>query len=154
MALPPPPPVIHPLLVHFTVALVPTAAAFALLYAWRREEWARKATFTVMTAAALFALVTMGAGFADYFAVKPKLEGTPALDVLETHELLGVVTALTVAITCAIAWWRRRDVATKDGWRRALALALVAAAGLVVLTGWYGGSLVFDHGVSVAPSAP
>lgn len=129
---------------------MPVAAAFAAWYAWRGEEWVRKATYALLTIAAILSLMTMGAGFRDDFAVKDDLVGTPALDVLETHELLGVITALTVAITAAIAWWRRRDVAAKPAWRWALALALAAATLLIVVTGWYGGSLVYDHGVSVA----
>ena len=149
MALPPIPPVFHPVLVHFTIGLVPTAAALATWYAWRASAWARPATYAIGSAAALLALATMGAGFRDYFAVKPDLTGAP-LETLETHELLGVITALTVAITMAIAWWKRASVATKPSWRWALAIALLAATALVAVTGWYGGSLVYDHGVSVA----
>lgn len=149
MALPPIPQVAHPVLVHLTIGLVPTAAAFALVHAWRREEWARKAAYAVLTAAALLALATMGTGFVDYFRVGPELEGTPARDVLEWHERLGVATAATVALTAAVAWWRRRDVAAKPAWRWTLAAALAAATLLVALTGWFGGSLVYDHGVSV-----
>lgn len=154
MALPGAPPVFHPVLVHFTIGLIPTAAAFATWYAWRHHAWTRQAAFAVMTAAALLALATMGSGFRDYFAVKPALEGNPAYDVLETHEMLGVVTAITIAVTAAIAWWRRTDVATKPAWRWTLALALLGASLLVVLTAWYGGSLVYDHGVAIDDATP
>ena len=154
MALPGPPPVLHPLLVHTALTLIPTAAAFATWYAWKHTAWTRQAAYAVLTAAAVLSLATMGSGFRDYFAVKPGLEGNAAFDVLETHELLGVVTAITVAVTAVIAWWRRSDVATKASWRWALALALLAATLLVTITGWYGGSLVYDHGVSVTETTP
>jgi uncharacterized membrane protein len=85
VALPPLPPVIHPILVHFTIGLVPSAAAFATWYAWRSPDWARRAAYAVLSASAVLSLLTMGAGFRDYFAVKPKLIGDPALAVLETH---------------------------------------------------------------------
>ncbi|HET6405921.1 MAG TPA: DUF2231 domain-containing protein [Candidatus Thermoplasmatota archaeon] len=154
MALPGMPPVVHPLFVHFAITLIPASAAFALWYAWRRTAWTRPAAYALMTAAALLSLLAMGTGFRDYFAVKPHLEGNAAFDVLETHELLGVVTALTVAITAAIAWWRRADVAVKPAWRWALAVALAAATLLVLVTAWYGGSLVYDHGVAVTDTTP
>lgn len=148
MAFPPLPPTLHPVFVHFTVGLVPTAAAFALWYAWRRQAWSRHAAYATLTAAALLAIITMGSGFRDYFALAPDLEGTPPRDVLEWHERLGVVTTATVAITAAIAWWRRQDVALgAPAWRWALAIALAAASLLIFVTAWFGGSLVYDHGV-------
>lgn len=154
MALPAVPTVIHPLFVHFTLSLVPTAALLATWYAWRGTAWTRPAAYAVLTAAAVFGLLTMGSGFRDYFAVKPGLEGTDAYGVLETHEILGVVAAIAIAVTAAIAWWRRVDVATKPRWRWALAIALLAASALVAITGWYGGALVYDHGVNVNDITP
>lgn len=154
MALPPFPTVLHPILVHFTIGLVPTAAAFAAWYAWREEEWARRAAYAVLTGAAILALFTMGSGFRDYLRVAPLLEGTPVRETLEWHERLGVVTAVTLVVTAALAWWRRRDVATRASWRWALAVALVVATLLVGVTGWYGGSLVYDSGVSVTDTTP
>lgn len=140
---------IHPVLVHFTIGLEPTAAACALSHAWRREAWARKAAYAVLTAAAALAVVTMLTGFGDYDRLVPELEGTPARDPLEWHERLGVATTVTVALTAFVASWRRRDVEAKPVWRWALGLALCAATLLIALTGWFGGSLVYDHGVSV-----
>lgn len=154
MALPPFPTVIHPLMVHFTIALVPLTAAFAVAYAWRGADWTRRTTYIVMTFAAIMAAATMGSGFRDYFRVKDGLEGTAAYDLLETHELLGVVTAITIIVTTLIAWVFRARVATKVNWRWALAIALLVAAGLVMVTGWFGGSLVYDHGVSVEDITP
>lgn len=154
MALPAAPSVLHPVLVHFTIGLVPAAAGFATLYAWRAEGWARQGTYAVLTVAALLALLTMGAGFVDYFAVKPGLEGTPAFDLLELHELMGVVSAVTVAVTAAVAWWRRADIASKPGWRWTLAVALLGATLLVFATGWLGGALVYDYGVNVNDITP
>lgn len=149
VALPPVPETLHPVLVHFTIGLIPTAAAFATMFAWKGTQWTRPAAYATLSAAALLALLTMGSGFRDYFALAPALEGTAARDVMEWHERLGVVTAVTITLTALVAWWRRANVAANPRWRWALAAALLAASMLVGITGWYGGSLVYDHGVAV-----
>lgn len=148
MAFPPVPTVVHPLLVHLTMSLVPTAAAFAAWHAVTREAWSLRAANAVLAAAAVFALATMGSGLQDAFELAPTLEGV-ARDTLDWHQRLGIVTALAVAGTGLFAWWKRREVATRAGWAWALAVALGVASLLVALTGWFGGSLVYDHGVGV-----
>ncbi len=156
MALPPLPSVLHPLLVHFPLALLPTAAAFVTWYAWRGDDWTRKAGYATLTAAAFFALLAMGSGFREYFEIAPTLEGTEARDVMEWHERLGVITAVTTVIVTGVAWWARARVAASGPWRIALAVAVAGATLLVVLTGWFGGSLVFDLGVGTpdSPASP
>lgn len=153
MAVPPLPSVLHPMFVHFTVALVPFAAGLATWNAVRPAPWTRPATYALLLPAGFLALLTMGSGFREYFLAKPGLDGEP-LALLEIHEMLGVVTAITVAVTAAVAWWRRRDVSTSRAWRWALALALLAASALVLVTAWYGGSLVYDHGIAVTDTTP
>lgn len=148
MPFPPLPGVVHPILVHFTLGLVPAAAGFATWHAWRRAAWARPAALVLASVAGLLALVTMMTGFVDYNRVAPEVEGTPVRDLLEWHERLGVVAAVVTAATAAFGLWKRR-LAT-PGARWAFAAGLLVASALVGFAGWFGGSLVYDHAVSVA----
>jgi len=126
---------LHPLLVHFPIALV-LAAAGAEIVAIRTRQvsWRAIAVANVRMGAAMGAL-TLIAGWV--LATAPFVEATPSLAL---HRWTGV-TAVAATIGAALAS-RRSHVQS----RRSLVVyrgALFAAAALVAIAGHLGAALVW-----------
>jgi uncharacterized membrane protein/ketosteroid isomerase-like protein len=139
-------PNIHPLLVHFTIALTVTAASsyvlacFPFMSRWRASllpaaDW-------MLAFAALSVIVTVAAGFEAYYSVA---HDNPSHAVMTTHRNWAAPTALVILLL-ALWRWRGRGAAPSLTFT---ALSVVAATSLTV-TAWWGGRLVFGHGVGVA----
>jgi len=145
---------IHPILVHFPIVFFLTLAVLDAVSA------ARGATVTGRGA-----LGSVSSGLAllsGGFAVIAYLFGGMALDVAEstgfhsdiaeTHEGLGGITAAAFgawALIRIFMWWR--DYRLGRSGSALLSLVEIAGAGLVVATAYYGGRMVYELGVNVAP---
>lgn len=136
---------VHPALVHFTVAFLVVGTlteATALLL--RREGGARwGGALTLLGTIA--ALPTIVAGFVAE-ASAPIADS--ALRLVDRHERLGLML-LGVLLTLAVvkAWGRGK---IPEGARVLYALGLLAACALAAATAVVGGSLVYGLGVGVA----
>jgi uncharacterized membrane protein len=126
---------LHPLLVHFPIALIVLAAgAEVLALATARQRWR---TFAIANAqaGAAFALVAVVAGWR--LALEPGMDSAP---LLEWHRWLGVsATAAVLAAALATVLARRHSTAAVWIYRVALFIAGV----LVAVTGHLGGVLVW-----------
>jgi uncharacterized membrane protein len=145
---------VHPLFVHFPIALF-TTALICDLFLLVRTQWA----WLDKTAMLLYLLSTVSAILA---AVSGKLAANHAAPLVETHvfELVeahgdwafGAAIAM-VAATLGRLEARHRDRESGKPSRhkfRVLALALAFAAGAVLWqTAERGGALVYRHGVGV-----
>jgi uncharacterized membrane protein len=136
---------VHPALVHFTVAFL---VAGALLEAWglsvRRPAAARGGGG--LTIAGTVALVpTIAAG---YLAANSLTVADDAQMVLDRHERFGLML-LGVCLLLALgrAWMRGR---IEGRARIPFVLGLLAAAALAVVAALHGGRLVYVLGVGVA----
>jgi uncharacterized membrane protein len=135
---------IHPMLVHFPIALLSASVFFDLLaFRWRQEECRTAALYTLVLGLAAAAAAVISGHMAEE-AVEHS--GVPEL-VLELHEKLGFVTFWMFAglLGLRMAEWL--------GWiaeRPTLRIA-VEVGGVVVLfvASYYGGSLVYDYGAGV-----
>ncbi len=132
---------IHPMLVHFPIALVVFGfvADFASLI-FKKEACLSKAGFYLLlggTLSALFALLT-GVFFTS------EMSGS-AGEVQETHEMFAWITLGILALTSLMRIFilvRNREN-TNLKW---LAFFLYALAAISVsLTGFYGGTLVYNY---------
>ncbi|MDP3089848.1 MAG: DUF2231 domain-containing protein [Nitrospira sp.] len=136
---------IHPMLVHFPIALLSAAVFFDLLGGkWRSEECRIASLYTLVLGLA-GALAAVISGHMAEEAVEPS--GVPE-SVLELHEGLGFATFW---IFLGLLGWR---VIMGLGFvreRRAVSVGL-GLVGIVVLlaASYYGGSLVYDYGAGVA----
>jgi uncharacterized membrane protein len=135
---------IHPMVVHFPIALLITSVVFDLLATrWRRESF-QEAGFYTLLAGLLGAVVAVVTGaMAEEVA---EGNGIPE-SVLEIHEALGYATLLffigLLALRLLMRWGLIRKIP-------ALYLTM-GFIGIVILTmaGYVGGSLVFDFGAGV-----
>ena len=125
---------LHPLIVHFPIALV-IAAAFAESGAWLTCDWRwRVVAFANLRLAAVFAIA---AAFAGWRFAAGAGESTA---VVEWHRWLGVcAAAATVAAALATVTDDGQSPAAKAVYRAALMSATV----LVIVTAHLGGVLVW-----------
>ncbi len=125
---------IHPLIVHATVVVVPTAAlAVALYAAWPRfRAWSRWGPLALALAAVVLTPLSTSSGE----SLEHRVGGS---HLVEEHSeladmLIWWVIPLAV-LAAALYWWHRADRGTRSG--RALGLAaaalpVVVAAGTLV----------------------
>lgn len=126
---------LHPLLIHFPIALVISAAvAEAVAVITGDDRWSAVAVGNVR-AGAMFGLFAAFAGWR--LALDPGVETS---SVLEWHRWLGTVGA-GVALAAALATAGTRGRSPLSEW--IYRTALLTAALLVVATGHLGGVLVW-----------
>ena len=126
---------LHPLLIHFPIALVITAAlAEGAAIVTADENWRTVAVGNVR-AGAVFALLATIAGWR--LALAPEMEVSP---LLEWHRWLGTVAA-GAALAAALATRGVRRRSALGG--RIYRIALFTAGALVAVTGHVGGLLVW-----------
>lgn len=141
------PPVLHPLVVHFPVVLIPLAALAATWCAWKRPEWARFVVLTLLGMAALSAFVADQLGDHDMDAARGTMDAQTR-ELAETHEDLGSATWVSTAIVFVAALALRKRI-FGNAWTWLLALVLWGLFVLVTITAWYGGALTYEQGVNV-----
>jgi uncharacterized membrane protein len=130
---------IHPMLVHFPLALMPTAIAADAVGAMTDNRTLMETGRTLMPLAVVSMAATGLAGFAAQEEVRAEGE---AHDVLVTHRNLNV--GLLVMST-ALAVLRSRQDRPGPGYL----LAGLAGAALMTYSGYLGGKMVYRHGVGV-----
>ena len=145
---------LHPMLVHFPVALYPTSLVFDVLSHLRDDgNPFVVGAFTLIVIALVVSALAVAAGFADFLLIE---NGTRTWRLAMLHMSLQLVTA---GLFLANAILRGRDLdvtSTPSG------LIILSVVGLLTL--WVGaalgGELVFRHGRRVelepesAPAAP
>ncbi len=142
---------VHPLLVHFPIALLLTSVAATFTGALLRRPTAPGVARALLYLGTLAAAVTVVSGFLAAQSVA-RVHGTR--EIIEEHQnyayvLLGIAAALSA---WSIISWRRAQAAPRPVWLwLALQLAMVL---FVVLTGNEGGELVHEHGVGTKLTAP
>jgi uncharacterized membrane protein/ketosteroid isomerase-like protein len=139
-------PNIHPLLVHFTIALTVMAAASYVLarlpFMSRWQASLTPAADWMLAFAAISVIATVAAGFQAYYSVA---HDNPSHAVMTTHRNWAAPTALVILV---LAFWRWRG--RKAAPSLVFTALSVVAAVLLTVTAWWGGRLVFGHGVGVA----
>jgi len=140
-------PFIHPLVVHFPIALMPAAAVVLVGWLVRdRAQWLVVALW-LQVAGVAGALTAVWSGE----ALAESVEGEPMVEILgPSHEALGewaLRAALAVLAVVVISLvWHRRNVnhpGVPVPWRAFVAILGLAAAALVLWTGHMGGTMVW-----------
>ena len=139
-------PNIHPILVHFSYALSITAFISYLIAAtppaaqWRKTlipaaDW-------MLAFGAFMIMATILAGFQAYYAVN---HDGPSHAAMTVHRNWAVPSGAAILL---LAVWRRRMRATTPSAMFIVLLAIAAVS--LSVTAWWGGKLVYGHGLGVA----
>lgn len=125
---------LHPLIVHFPIALVIVAALAEIVGIAAGDERYRAVAVMNLRAGAAFAVLAVIAGWR--LASAPGIEAT---SLLEWHRWLGAGTAILTAVAAVATFQPERQPSRLVVYR----IALFGAASLVAVAGHSGGLLVW-----------
>jgi uncharacterized membrane protein len=138
---------LHPILVHIPVALWPAAFVFDLLSRFGVGGNAmvlfRTSTYAILVGLVV-AVPAVATGIADWSGIKRE---RPAWKIGLIHMLLNIGVVLLQVVNLTLRWGSQ-DQAAAVG-TTPLLLSAAATLGLLV-SGYLGGRLVYDYGISVA----
>lgn len=141
-------PNLHPLIVHFPIALLLTNVALDWAgLVWKNRSFAQAAWYALLLglAATVFTLVT------GLIAAQGVPADSPAMSTLNAHKILGIVAFVLFAV---LTVWRWRSKGTYSPIGRALHSAVqLTGVALIVVLGYMGGELVYTFGIGVAALA-
>jgi uncharacterized membrane protein len=140
---------IHPIIVHFPIALLTTAIVFEVIEMKTKRAVLRQAATWLLGLGFLGALAATASGIAAEEAAEGS--GVPA-SAIETHEFFAFVTLAVFAMLLAIRWLQSKR-RLPDIPRVFLAIGLVGVV-FIGLTGYFGGDLVYRYGAGVQPHTP
>lgn len=132
---------LHPMLVHFPIALLLVGFLTDLLSAFYKKETALPRFSFYLLALGTASLVVAWLSGALF---TPSLTGDAA-ELRETHEHFGLAALFfaIVALVLRIRLMRRSDPSPM--WRNVAMVAYAASAALVAITGALGGTLVYGY---------
>jgi uncharacterized membrane protein len=140
-------PNLHPLMVHFPIALISVSAFFHVAsLAKRGNSYARYCAILAhgtLWLGALAAIPTVYFGWQAFNSVNHDEAGHAAMLV---HRAWALGTAAVLVILAGWDAWRNK-VETPPAWW--FSSAVIGAWLLVAVTAWYGGELVYRHGLGV-----
>jgi uncharacterized membrane protein len=137
---------LHPVLVALPIGLFVWALVADIVYVARDNDpvWYDIALWTGI-AAIVAALLAALPGFGDYFTMAVKSD---ARGIATAHMLLNLTTVALFVVAAALMW----DDGAVDGGRLTTVIALHAVGvGILALSGWLGGEMVFKHHLAVVP---
>ncbi|GGE39115.1 hypothetical protein GCM10011367_11930 [Marinicauda pacifica] len=139
-------PNLHPIFVHFVVGLLFTSALALAISAFAPADTRWRSTLQaagdwMLGLGILAALGAVIAGFDAYYSVA---HDGPSHEAMTTHRNWALPTA---AAFISLGIWRWLKRSERPG--ALFGLAGLAAAALLTVTAWWGGALVFRHGLGV-----
>lgn len=138
----------HPMLVHFTIALVATSLG-TLILGWLLVRWKsiQQECFIVsrwcLWLGALVSILTIGAGFHAYYTVAHDAVSHRVMTIHRNWALTTFGLIWVIAIWSWYLWLKKHQ----PKWL--YTLVLIVTFGFVMTTGWYGAELVYRYGIGV-----
>lgn len=140
-------PNLHPLLVHFPIALISLSALFHVAaIAVPNKACAAHCTTLAHTTLWLGALAALIAAFFGWQAFNSVNHDEAGHAAMLTHRAWALATLALSVLLAGWDIWRNKVDAPPAWW---FAIAVIGAWGMVATTAWHGGELVFRHGLGV-----
>jgi uncharacterized membrane protein len=136
---------VHPVLVHFPTALLPSAFVFDVLsYVGIVSQVLFQLSFYAIAVGLLAALLAVPFGLADWWDIR---KDKPAWSLGVFHMSINMIVSVLWALNLGLRFQLLGVVESSPGYLLAL-----SAAGTLALffSGYLGGRMVFAYGVSVA----
>ncbi|MDP4086350.1 MAG: DUF2231 domain-containing protein [Bacillota bacterium] len=136
---------IHPIMVHFPIAIIFIATIYDLIMAITKRKFSPKKGLWLWVLAFLSAWVAVLTG--------PDEDARGNTNIFHTHENLAHITTILSLLVLAVRIFFM--VKKKDFLRFSLVIYCVVSLiclGGVLATGYYGGKMVYDQGVGVKMS--
>jgi uncharacterized membrane protein len=135
---------IHPIVVHFPIALLFTSVFFEVLGTLMERELYREFGYWLLVLGLLGGVVAAGTGFWSEDAAKAA--GVPE-EAIDRHETFAVMSVIVFGLMLVFRRWVRGRWSKRY---RAIYLVL-GAAGVIVLgtAGYFGGDLVYRYGAGI-----
>jgi uncharacterized membrane protein len=132
---------LHPMMVHFPVALVVIGfiAELASLY-FKKEACLSKLSFYLLISGTVTALFALLAGV--FFT--SEMSGA-AGEIQNTHEMFAWITLSTLIVTTVLRFVILSKKEESSGLQKAAFILYLLAAVCVSITGYFGGTLVFNY---------
>jgi len=141
---------IHPMFVHFPIALLLTATLIsflAVLFKKKREEL-KIVLFWLLILGAISALAAMSTGlYQDASGVYP--EDNVIHQIMKVHKLLGIIIASSSVLITLWFVIRRHKIKFRELLIITLFLALIST--VLAYSGYLGGKMVYEQGEGVKP---
>lgn len=143
---------IHPMLVHFPIALFLGALAMEAMAVFRNEKFHLVATW-MLYLGTLSAIITLFSGFiaaGTVSTMEPGGHQAPGHEFIHIHRAWMTATTLwAILLSSYLFWINKRDIVKSHQWGFFIGLIILAV--LVSLGADRGGRLVFEFGVGVNP---
>jgi len=137
----------HPIFVHFTVALIVTSAILYLVGNFTATlKWGQELLITArwcLWLGAFAAIATIIAGLIAYYTVA---HDTASHLAMTEHRNWAIATV--IVILC-VALWSWRLIYKHKSTPILFIIAMIAVAGLVMVTAWHGAEVVYRYGIGV-----
>ena len=140
----------HPFLVHFPLVILPLSVAFDLYGGLRRQPQWHGSGYLLLVLGTISALVAVLTGTA---AADAEREGPSGIYIERHEDLATIVSVLFLVVVIGRLPLQLRG--RLDDWAvRVWIAAAAVGCGLLWLTGYYGGELVYEYGVGVPARPP
>jgi len=137
--------------VHFTIALFTLSAAFFVLaYLGKDKAWAdgiTSAAYWNLWAGAVLTILTVGAGVYAYNTVAHSETSHAAMT---NHRNWALATAV---LFWGLALWAVSEKRKRQRPSGGFLVVMLVSTGILAVTGWKGGELVYRYGTGVLPVA-
>ena len=143
---------LHPMAVHFPVALLFTGFALHARALWKGGgEWTAPASRWLLWLGTLGAWAALGLGL---LAERTVPHVPSAWEVQAHHEELAWWTCGAFTAASLLAFWLMSKGESAPAWGRGLLTAVwLAGLGVLGMTAQHGGQLVYDHNVGTSAAA-
>lgn len=139
---------IHPMMVHFPIALLLAALALDCVGLILKKDRIRQAALPVLALAVLGGIVAAITGDMAHDAITRMT--TELHELIEAHEIFAFSTLGWAVVALALRIWAEYKKALQGLWGYLSLAALVVAAIMVSITGYFGGEIVFKYGVGTS----